>query len=190
MDDPRRVRSREVLMRAIAEYLEQGIAPSVTDIVTRAGVSRPTFYQHFGDLQTAYAETGLARIQDELDCIPTPDNDRAGDEQVEPTWMALTTHLYTHHTFYRTALREAGSRRLSERVIAFVAERIIRFSPLGAPYRDLAPGEVPDHILVLAAGLFALVGRWLDGDDPTPPAQMTQRIVAVFQSFSSRAVTD
>ena len=90
----------------------------------------------------------------------------------------------------RTALREAGSRRLRERVIAFVAERIIRFSPLGAPYRDLAPGEVPDHILVLAAGLFALVGRWLDGDDPTPPAQMTQRIVAVFQSFSSRAVTD
>ena len=189
MDDPRVVRSREGLMRAIAEFLEQGVAPTVTDIVTRAGVSRPTFYQHFGDLQTAYAETGLARIQRQLDLIPMPAEGQRGEAQIAPTWTALTTHLYAHHAFYQTALREAGSRRLSDRVIAFIAERIIRASPLGAAYRDLPAGEIPDHILVLAAGLFALIGRWLDVDEPESPARMTERIVTVFLSFSSRPLT-
>lgn len=189
MEDPRAVRSREQLMRAIAEFLEQGVAPTVTDIVTRAGISRPTFYQHFGDLQTAYAETGLARVKQQLDLIPMPGVGEASEAQVTPTWMALTTHLHDHHAFYQTALREAGSRRLSDRIVAFIAERIIRVSPLGAPYRDLPAGEIPDHILVLAAGLFALIGRWLDGDEPEAPARMTERIVAVFLSFSSRPAT-
>lgn len=189
MDDPRVVRSRDGLMRAISEYLDQGVAPSVTEIVTRAGVSRPTFYQHFGDLQTAYAETGLARIQHQLDLIPMPDACHGNAAHITPTWTALTTHLHAHHVFYQTALREAGSRRLSDRVIAFVAERIIRVSPLGAPYRDVPAGEIPDHILVLAAGLFALIGRWLDGDEPESPAHMTERIVAVFSSYASQTVT-
>src|SRR5215217_4454150 len=56
--DPRWFRSRQALIAAMTQLLdERDLAEiSITDLVQRASVSRPTFYQHFADLN------GLARL--------------------------------------------------------------------------------------------------------------------------------
>lgn len=186
--DPRWTRSRDALTEAVSEYLNAGVTPSITDVVATARVSRPTFYQHFGDVPTAIAETALARIQSELDTIALPDEGADVDvDQVTATWLSLTSHLLDHHAFYRTALGVAGSRRLSDRVISFIGDRIVQVSPIGAQFRGA--DVTPDEISVLAAGLFWLISHWLEQDAPEPAPHMTSRIVAVLVTFTSRGAT-
>ena len=47
-EDPRSVRSRAALVAAMTELLDERELDtiSVTQVVQRAGVTRPTFYQH------------------------------------------------------------------------------------------------------------------------------------------------
>ncbi|MFP3534278.1 helix-turn-helix domain-containing protein, partial [Burkholderia sp. SIMBA_042] len=59
--DPRFQRSYDALVRAVTELLDE--APlsklSIAQLVQRAGVARPTFYQHFPDLQAAAQRAAL-----------------------------------------------------------------------------------------------------------------------------------
>src|SRR6478752_2791242 len=50
--DPRAARSRAALLDAARQLVDARAIGSIaiTDVCTLAGVSRPTFYQHFGDI--------------------------------------------------------------------------------------------------------------------------------------------
>ncbi len=62
--NPMAVRSREALLNAATDLLGDLDASeiTVTDVTKAAGVSRPTFYEHAGDLASLFSDAGLAKL--------------------------------------------------------------------------------------------------------------------------------
>lgn len=184
--DPRRARSRALLLESISERLDAGVAPSITEITVAAGVSRPTFYQHFGDLATAYAAAAVERMNGQFELVRVPRNPEDADEAfLLQTLTQLLTHQLGHREFYTTVI-QTGADALSESVVAFLADRLMTASPFAA---RLHPDDeaTRDQVTALAAGVVWLIHRWIEEPDPRPAPAMARRVLEVITSFFDAA---
>src|SRR5690625_7438314 len=81
MRNPRAERSKTALItamtRALDEY-EPGQVLSLAEISRAAGVSRPTLYQHFGDLANLIRAAAAVRLVALFDSVPLPAHDAQG----------------------------------------------------------------------------------------------------------------
>lgn len=138
---------------------------SVTDIVRHAGVSRPTFYQHFGEVSLLVRAAAVHRLADTFAEIPDVAYGESWTTFARGTFHGLLTHLRDHVSFYKKAFVSAGSQALSEDVIDLIAARLLEVSPLVPILRNPSHAARPeDRALFLAAGTFWHVIRWLDSD--------------------------
>lgn len=185
-EDPRRTRSRAALIASITELMDAGATPSITEIVARAGVSRPTFYQHFGDLPTAFSAAALERLESQFALIAVPADGSVDEKFTTRAVSGLLEHLRHHRDFYRAVLADATKRGFTDSTVAFLADRIIYESPFGAALRADADEYTTDRITTLAAGLMWLITQWLY-EEPTVAQtvdRMTARIIAVLAFFT------
>ncbi|NYF12334.1 AcrR family transcriptional regulator [Pseudoclavibacter sp. JAI123] len=190
-EDARFVRSRAALIAAVVELLDEGrdaAQLSITDIVGRAGVSRPTFYKHFDDTAALIREAALRRLQSAFDRIPSVGDDPSWPTFVRGTLRALLRELDADAPFYRSAL-ESSFGLLTGDVIAYLATRLLESSPLGPVIRRRPGPDTPqDRAEFLAAGAMWHVTRWLFADaDVTIEADTTS---TADSSTAARASTD
>lgn len=180
--DPRWVRSRQMLLDAIFTYLDSGTAPSITEITTAAGVSRPTFYQHFGDLPTAYANAAVERISSQFTLIEVPATAAALEEKfLLDTLTHLLSHQLEHRAFY-LKVASTGDAPLSKGLVSFLTERLITASPFASQFNRESAASI-DRATALAAGVVWLIHRWLEETSPEPADVMAHRILEVLRSF-------
>lgn len=185
-EDPRWARSRALLLEAISGYLDKGVTPSITDITVRAGVSRPTFYQHFGDLPTAYASAAVERIEREFSRIPAPPvAEDISEDLLLATLTQLFTHQLAHRDFYTTAIRSGGD-ALSESLVDFLRTRLTTASPFAARL-DADDASTYDQVTALAAGVVWLIQHWLVEPEPRPAEFMARRVLEVILAFLNTA---
>jgi AcrR family transcriptional regulator len=186
-EDPRWTRSRAVLIQAVTALVDAGETPTITDVVQRAGVSRPTFYQHFGDLPTALSNAALDRIEAQFADVVVPAGMEVDLDFSRKTITALLAHLAEHSVFYRAVLADSSARRFTASVIEFVANRILTVSPLWLNPDEDTTTVTNDRVTVLAAGLVWLITQWLkridDGAEST--SKMADRLVALMDFFGS-----
>ena len=176
-DDPRFQRSLKALRAAVLGLVEAGPLAdlSITRLVQTAGVTRPTFYQHFADIPDAARRVALALLDQ---AFPVPPPFPAGVEitpdslfaRIEGNALPVIRHLQAHRSFYVNVLEGAGNAAFFEEVVTFLSGR---FLPEG---NALAPRDPHgDRMTVMAGGLMWLVVRWLrdDGaaDAPEPLAR-------------------
>lgn len=178
LTDPRARRSLEALSGALCDLLEA--APldtvSITKLVETAGVTRPTFYQHFSDVPDAARRVALARLQAAFPA-PVVVEAAAGPErlfvQVREAALPVLEHLTEHRIFYLHVLEGAGNVRLLEEVVGFLVGRIVQENAVSSSQGGI--GE--DLRTVLAGGVMWLVIRWLrQGASQTPSVHMADRI--------------
>ncbi|MCL2516590.1 MAG: TetR/AcrR family transcriptional regulator [Microbacteriaceae bacterium] len=167
-DDPRAVRSRLALIAAGTELLDahEFDELSITQVVAAAGVTRPTFYQHFGDLSELARAAVAARLTAEFtrhDPAQAASAETQADwqERVEPIARELLEHLAAHRDFYRRVLRGPRSGSAVDAVVEIVATRILDNSPLLAGLDDSSSDEVRDSVAIVSGGLVWLLGAWL-----------------------------
>lgn len=181
-EDPRIARSRRALLDALAELLElrdvQDI--SVTELVAAAGVSRPTFYQHFADVPALAAEAAAERIAETFARSDERFSTEARAEFVEGTVGEIVAEMDAHRTFYRRVLAGPSARAASDHIIRFVAERM-RQRVYGA---DATPDE-DDRIALVAAGIAWLVVQWVERDPVgrNDPATASHRLAGLILAF-------
>jgi AcrR family transcriptional regulator len=189
-EDPRWTRSRAALIEAVTTLVDSGHALTITDVVHRAGVSRPTFYQHFGDLSTALSSAALERVEAQFAVLPSSLH-RVDIEFTRHTIRALLSHLQEHSVFYRAVLSDSSARRFTASVVEFVANRILTVSPLRVEPLETASLLTADRIAVLAAGFVWLITQWVKrtDDDAEPITDMANRLIAVMESFDNTAST-
>lgn len=193
-EDPRSTRSRSALIEAMAELLDSEASLeslSVTDVVRAAGVSRPTFYQHFGEMSLLVRAAALHRLAGAFADIPEVALGESWTTFVRGTFRGLLLHLQGNVVFYKKALTSGGSQALSEDVIGLLAARLLDVSPLGPILRNRTlVGSPEDRAAFLAAGTFWLVNRWLDSDftGPDSVAAMVDRISLLL--LTAAGVTD
>ncbi|MBF4463140.1 MULTISPECIES: TetR/AcrR family transcriptional regulator [unclassified Rathayibacter] len=168
MTDPRQARSRDALLAAITIALDRpgDEQPSITELCGAAGVSRPTFYQHFGDVPSLIEAAAIERMHALFAAVAPPTPDEHWEGTVPDVVRGLLEGLRVHADFYRRVFSGGTARSVQEAVVAFLAQRLLTFSPLAA--RVPAGGDrarVERFATFLAAGTTWLVVGWLlEGD--------------------------
>ncbi|WP_420212850.1 TetR/AcrR family transcriptional regulator [Burkholderia aenigmatica] len=102
---------------------------SIAQLVQRAGVARPTFYQHFPDLQAAAQRAALVRldnafafVEEQGKLLNPPSATFVRSMEVE-TGLILE-HLRAHQSFYLTVFNDAATSAFFDELVTFVAGRI------------------------------------------------------------------
>ena len=179
--NPRAERSRTALIEAMTRALdahELGTVLSVAEISRAAGVSRPTLYQHFGDLSNLMRAAAMVRLVALFDSVPEPDSGVSWPEVSVTVLRALLTELEYRREFYLAVLDSTAAGDVREDVIEFLATRIVDVTALGPVMKDAEPTEedVHEKALFLAAGALWRTERWLRDDESEPAEQLADRL--------------
>ncbi|AYQ44208.1 MULTISPECIES: TetR/AcrR family transcriptional regulator [Burkholderia] len=176
--DPRFQRSYDALVRAATELLDE--APlnklSIAQLVQRAGVARPTFYQHFSDLQTAAQRAALVRldnafafVEEQGKLLNSPNATFVTSMEVETA--LILEHLHAHEPFYLTVFNDAATSAFFDELVTFVAGRIL------PPYEGVRTEAEQDCLTVLGGGLVWTAVHWLrQGATRETPKAMAKRM--------------
>lgn len=163
--DPRAQRSRASIIAALVELVEtQPVAEiSITRVVEAAGITRPTFYQHFPDITTAVQSAGFERLAAAFP-VPEPGPARMTDAELRERIVAhaapVLRHLAEHLGFYRQVLASAIGVGFFDNLVSFVASRILPELASEAGQPEPLQQNVRT---VIAAGMTWLVLRWVAG---------------------------
>ncbi len=186
--DPRAAKSRAALITAMIEHLDSTLTPpTVSEVVARAGASRPTFYQHFGDVPTLMHEAAMSRLDTAFAALPSEPVPAGGDwgEFAHVHFTQLFEHLIEHRDFYLAIVRGPSGLAALDRLIAFLAERMNTISPLRHSIRALAGDEqAPRLAQFLAAGLTSLA---IDDLRANVPVERMVRTTTVFLDVATSA---
>ncbi|MCI1644536.1 MAG: TetR/AcrR family transcriptional regulator [Bifidobacterium crudilactis] len=160
-------RSRQALLDATIKLIEEREVPdiTVTDIAAEAGVTRPTFYQNFQDLPTAFAAAALHRIRPVfenplLSMIPREERMSIVDSFLRQ----ITLVLEHYRDFYLKIFQGPAALRVLDELVEGVAEHMERESPvMGALQEGPLPFHEASH--AVAAGTLWIIRKWLEHPD-------------------------
>jgi AcrR family transcriptional regulator len=176
---------RERLLDAITRLAAREGYPTLTvaQVISLAGVSRPTFYEHFTDSEDALL-AALAPIGDSLRAeVAAAARTVAPERCAAAVVEALVGFAGLHPGIARVAMSEslAGGQRLldaRDEMNAAIA-RVIEDAYVGAPGATLAP-DLPSPILVGAA--TRMLGRRLADGEPVTRA-VHEKLAAWLHSY-------
>ena len=181
--NPRAERSRTALIVAVTEALDKGQPGetfSVAEISRAAGVSRPTLYQHFGDLPSLMRAAALVRLESLFDTVPSlqPPHTVSWATAATKVLQALLQELEHRRAFYLAILDSTAGRDVREDVIEFLASRIINVPTLGSVIKkaESTDAGLREHAMFLGAGALWRTERWLRDNDPEPDSQLAHRL--------------
>ena len=194
--DARIVRTREALIAAIDEALhgDADKLPTITELCQSAGVSRPTFYQHFRDVPALVAAAGVDELLKTFAAASTsPEKKTAWADGAPRVIRDLLSALFAEGRYYRRVLEESDTYAFQERVIGYLTERMLIYTPLGD-----ARGSGSDDVHLrriaafLAAGATWLVVGWikLGPDRPSPTAAADEVSQLIITSIAAQAANE
>jgi len=199
--DPRAARSREALLGSATTLLRERPSEEITatELVRTAQVSRPTLYQHFGDVSTLFVAAAARRLtaifEDEA---PTPAGvgaliGSASQQSLESTGRESIRHLLgrlrSEASFFLHATRGPGGYLVLGALTELLAARLRTHSPLRQALAS--PGTPAQLDLFLAHGSVGLVAQWLASDFTGPDSveATTDRLVELLAFQLGSAAT-
>lgn len=163
-DDPRIVRTQRALEDALLTLgaSKPFAAISVAEVVTTAGVSRSTFYDHFTDVEQLLLQTLDEGVQ-----IEKRDREELTPEDGPPQLVVdFLRHVERHRPLYRSALGKGGSttffHALRNRIELDLHLDFGRID-FGSPLPDFVSTAATSGIII------GILMTWIE-TDPLPPA--------------------
>lgn len=187
--DPRLQRSRALIVAAVTELVEDKPVEqlSITRVVEAAGVTRPTFYQHFPDVVSAVQEAAYVRL---AAAFPEPgemSGSRPTDAELHRHIVAhasaVLSHLAGHRSFYQHVLAAAAGVEFFNRFVALVASRML---PGSLETGGQSDEFQRDATTVMASGMMWFVVRWVSDAAPEPPSAATMAMRAADVAIALR----
>lgn len=163
-DDVRLQRSRTAMIAAVDELIADGAGLediTITAVVQRAGVSRPTFYKQFTDIPELLRASAMTRMSAMFQRVELRDPGVSWVGFLSGTLHALLAELVSDRPYYLLAL-EASPASLIQEITELITERLLHHSPL-APSLDSAAGRATarQRAEFLAAGTVWQARSWL-----------------------------
>lgn len=171
-------RSRQALLDATIKLLEEREVSdiTVTDIAAEAGVTRPTFYQNFRDLPTAFAAAALYRVRPVFEnplISMIPKQERLSI--VDSFLRQITYVLENYRDFYLKIFKGPAALRVLDELVEGVAEHMERESPvMDALERGPLPLHEASH--AVAAGSLWIIRQWLQDPVGLSADEVAQRL--------------
>lgn len=192
-DDPRSQRSLLALTEAIITLVET--VPirdiTVTRIVAAAGLTRPTFYQHFTDVPSAlqlaalhHLEAGVPHVSEN---VPHPFADLSVEERMILTGEQVLVHFGENRHFYLTVLEAAPSTLFIDILVDRVYARML--PEVFQSGNESGSRLLSDLKYVLASGSVWLVLRWFRGELPGTPREVAARLARMLLAVARQDLT-
>jgi AcrR family transcriptional regulator len=180
--DPRFTRAHDALVAGMTELLDERALReiTVTELVARSGVSRPTFYQHSGgSLAALAAESALARLGSAFPEEPARRDESPEVVRAETGAMlrALVVHLEQHRPFYLRVVDGAPTLDLQAALVRLLQEQTGAKSPLRG-----AVDFAGTRLTVVHAGMVWFLMDWLRTDGREPIEAVVARLVDVLMA--------
>jgi AcrR family transcriptional regulator len=185
MVNVRAARSRDALVAAMMTMLEGGLdrVPGITEVCETAGVSRPTFYLHFGDVGTLAGAAVEQRLSTALaSVVPRPQERSAAASSVV---RAVLERILDDKVFYRGVLNGPVALAVHGRITAYVAERLLTVSPFAVKLR----AADADWVMFVAAGTTQLLTQHLLEADTSESVEATASRVADTLAIAAAALS-
>jgi AcrR family transcriptional regulator len=187
--DARLERSRDAIIRAITPMIERMPLSeiSITRLVTEAGITRPTFYQHFPDVLSAARVAAFYRLEA---AFPFPEPVQPGTEltgaemkvRISKQAQPIFTHLAEHRAFYVRVMDEAGTAGFFDDLIDFTAARM-----LPEAIAISKPDDIGLATKFFAGGLTWLAIGWLRAGLELPAHNISSSIAAFVAGLLGKA---
>jgi AcrR family transcriptional regulator len=170
--DRRAQRSRELLTTALTELLleQRYDLISVRDIITRARVSRSTFYLHFQDKDDLLASS-FTHVLNQLYHQPP---DAGLDLRLLPA-LEMFRHVQSHRKLYESVVGGRGLEVLFKAGRDYWGKTIEQT----APANSSTTIPLPIVITYVTGAFLNLLKWWLDNRLPYPP----ERMAAIFEEL-------
>lgn len=164
--DPRPARSRAALIDAATEALGTSDPGnlSITTLVKTAGVSRPTFYQHFTDVHELIHAAALTKLSAAFDALLPADPAASVAVFTSEVSTNLLKQLQADADFYRNVLAISGNSSLVAELIDFLSHRFLSRPAVAERFIAKNPDLTSDYVQFVAAGVAWLAVRWLATD--------------------------
>ncbi|SIR73186.1 transcriptional regulator, TetR family [Microbacterium sp. RURRCA19A] len=162
--DPRIVQTRGLLVDAMEELVQLHSAPDITvsALCERAGVSRPTFYQHFRTTDEVLA----AALEDRLEHIRTR-GDRAGavsPADVPRVLQRFLEEIWKDRHLYRALMRPVSPYSQARVVMATWLEQSVAQFLFHRDFAEL-DAAARNEITFAVGGVSSTVARWIESSD-------------------------
>ncbi|MFC4224733.1 TetR/AcrR family transcriptional regulator [Lysinibacter cavernae] len=187
--DPRSERTRQLVFGAVQQLMSSGAqAVSVSDIVRAAGISRSSFYTHFGgldELATSFLRAQIAAISasgtDLLESsvsgiIAADAGETSGLEAARVGYGRLIEHMVENFPLYTSVIELPPVRHAYNDII----RRYVR-GVLGAIIEQATvPAGVNAELVALyeAGGALTLISAWMRGNLDLSDEELTEQLVA------------
>ena len=164
-------RREQLLAVGRSMFAEKGFeASSIEEIASRAGVSKPVVYEHFGGKEGLYAvvvDREMRSLMDRITSALTAGHPR---ELVEQAALALLTYIEDETDGFRILTRDApvvsGSGTFSS-LLNDIASQVEHILAEEFGERDLQPDLAAMYARMLV-GMVALTGQWwLEAREPS-----------------------
>ena len=152
---------------------------TVTDVVRAAGVTRPTFYAAFGDLQTAFARAALTHVAEAF-AYDEPARPAADEPEahLRATITRAMERLEPHASFFAHVLDGAGGPAVQAQLTVEAARQLGDDAIVGAALRA-GPLPLRRSTEALAAAISWELRTWFHDEDRPPPAQFAASLAAL-----------
>jgi AcrR family transcriptional regulator len=162
MADARSERTLAALRAAILELASEVPVSqvSVTDVTTRAGINRATFYSHFSSPTLAL----VAALNADLDHLRIREKELAAradltsEDVIRVGITGVVEHILRFEAIYRLVLQDTGDTVMHHALCAHFAESLQQI------LQRLRPPDVPNHVVAsqfVAHGLVGAIEIWL-----------------------------
>lgn len=185
--DPRVLQTRRALKQALIDLAspqwDWGV--SVSELCKTAGISRPTFYQHFSAVDDVYAEL----LHDRLLELAHPEvwHRGAGIPQYSEL-VSFFEDLRETPGFYEAILGETEIFGKARRAfVRWVAERIA-VSGFGLAWDEL-DAELNQRVMFIAGGIVVTMGHWVysaDRSDRLSTVDISRHLNAYIEALTVR----
>lgn len=178
--DPRVTRTRALLIDAVLTLLKDTARSSstlsISEITALAGLSRPTFYQHYSDPEQLIADAVRQQLQDRIESGLASDDsaDPFGNAATPPTLLELLTEINRHRWLYTPLVNGGGQfgqgrQEIVERLADYFAtldldQDTCRFAAGGmvsviAPWMQHPDPDTDTEVEAIAGRLWTLIRR-------------------------------
>jgi AcrR family transcriptional regulator len=151
-DDPRSLRSRDSLRSALLRLIEHTLFDKITlrEITVEAGVSYPTFFNHYDGKDDLFQDIARTEITGLLTAFR--------EDRLSPDWRpgeGICAYLLKRRSLWRTLLTAGASE-------AMRTEFIRRGRDLASDRASLSHGFPFDVVsAVIISGIFEIISWWL-----------------------------
>lgn len=183
------IRSRQLIKNAYVALLNEKSVNkiTVTDIITRAGISRGTFYAHYQDVKDLYNKLENGVVDTILEII---DNTGVVNfyKNPYPTLEESLLMIEKNKDYYRLLLSSCLGNSFSQKLSNNFA---VRFVPdIMEHFNNKNPYAIRAYISFVSSGVRGMIFRWLDGTLDLTSAECAKLMSNMIVGAQSNLIDD